>query len=170
MKLHVGGEEPKPGWKILNIQDADYVDFVGNCVDLSQFPDATIDEIYASHVFEHLSYQRELSAALSECYRTLRSGGRLYVSVPNLGVLCQIFVSDAVTDQQRWEIMRIMFGGQLDDYDFHKVGLIETFLATALENAGFTSIERVEEFDLFDDTSKIRLGPHLISLNVIATK
>ena len=170
MKLHIGGEEAKSGWKILNIVDESYVDYVGSCVDLSQFEDASVDEIYASHVFEHLSYQRELSTAISECHRALRNRGRLYVSVPNLGVLCQMFVSDAITDKQRWKLMRIMFGGQLEEYDFHKVGLIEPFLRNYLTNAGFTSIERVEEFDLFDDTSKMRLGPHLISLNIIATK
>ena len=52
----------------------------------------------------------------------------MYVSVPNLGILCQLFVSDAITDKQRWMLMRIMFGGQSDEYDFHKVGLIEPFL------------------------------------------
>ena len=170
MKLHIGGEEAKPGWKILNIVDADYVDFVGNCIDLTQFEDGAVEDIYASHVFEHLSYQRELSAAIGECHRILEPGGRLYISVPNLGVLCQLFVSGAVTEKQQWEIMRIMFGGQIDPYDLHKVGFIEPFLTGYLENAGFISVERVSEFDLFDDTSKMRLGPHLISLNVIATR
>ena len=48
MKLHIGGEEAKSGWKILNIVDESYVDFVGSCVDLSKFEDASVDEIYAS--------------------------------------------------------------------------------------------------------------------------
>ena len=124
MKLNIGGEEAHPEWKILNVTEADYVDFVGNCVDLSQFGDATIEEIYASHVFEHLSYQHELSGVLRECHRILQPGGRPYVSVPNLGVLCQLFVSDAITEAQQWEIMRMIFGGQVDPYDLHKVGFI----------------------------------------------
>jgi len=51
MKLHIGGEQKKDGWKILNIQKKNNVDFIGNITDLSQFEDSSIEEIYASHVF-----------------------------------------------------------------------------------------------------------------------
>ena len=54
MKLHIGGEQVKEGWKILNIQKKDGVDFIGDISDLSQFDDDSIEEIYASHVFEHV--------------------------------------------------------------------------------------------------------------------
>lgn len=170
MKLNIGGEEPRAGWKIFNIQSMEHVDYVGNCTDLSRFDDGSIDEIYASHVLEHLGYQREITLALSECNRVLPTGGRLYISVPNFGVLCQLFASEVVSDEQRWDLMRIMFGGQIDEYDFHKVGFIEPFLRTFLRQTGFTSVERVDEFNIFDDTSSMRLGAHLISLNIIATK
>ena len=56
MKLHIGGREAKEGWKILNIQKRDNVDFVGDISDLSQFKDNSISEVYASHVFEHVKY------------------------------------------------------------------------------------------------------------------
>ena len=39
MKLHIGGQEIKEGWKILDIQKNDGVDYVGNISDLSQFPE-----------------------------------------------------------------------------------------------------------------------------------
>ena len=54
MKLHIGGKEIKDGWKILNIQKFDGVDYQGDISDLSQFEDNSIDEIYASHVVEHV--------------------------------------------------------------------------------------------------------------------
>ena len=44
----------KDGWKILNIQKFDGVDYQGDISDLSQFEDNSIDEIYASHVVEHV--------------------------------------------------------------------------------------------------------------------
>ena len=55
MKLHIGGKEKKDGWHILNIQNNESVDFVGDISDLSQFKDETITEIYASHVLNMLS-------------------------------------------------------------------------------------------------------------------
>ena len=66
--------------------------------------------------------------------------------------------------------MRMIFGGQADPYDYHKVGLIEGFLKKFFSSAGFRSWERVEEFSIFNDASSIRLDKHLISLNMIATK
>jgi len=170
MKLHIGGREIHPDWKILNIQPGPGVDFVGDCLELSQFADESIETIYGSHVLEHLSYSKELPQVLGECRRILVPGGELYISVPNLGVLCQLFVAEGATEELRYHLMRIMFGGQVDAYDFHKVGLIEPFLAKFLNRAGFRSYKRVPEFNIFKDTSSLRLGEYLISLNVIATK
>ena len=58
MKLHIGGKIQKSGWKILNIQNKDGVDFIGDISDLSQFEDESINEIYASHVFEHVPQKK----------------------------------------------------------------------------------------------------------------
>ena len=75
MKLHIGGQEVKEGWKILNIQKNEGVDFVGDISDLSQFADETIDEIYASHVFEHIS-QKKITDTLNGINRVLKKGGK----------------------------------------------------------------------------------------------
>ena len=74
-RLHIGGKQVKEGWKILNIQRDRGVDIVGNAADLSQFNDETFDEVYASHVIEHLGYQKELPAALKGIHRILKPGG-----------------------------------------------------------------------------------------------
>lgn len=170
MKLHIGGEESHPDWKILNVQDGPEVDYLGDCNDLSQFDDNSMEVIYASHVFEHLDYKSQLGHTLSDCHRILTPGGQVMVSVPNLGVLCQLFIADGLSTDQRYQLMRMMFGGQIDPFDYHKVGLIEEFLVKFFTDAGFSSWERVEEFSIFDDASSMRLGGHLISLNMIATK
>ena len=65
MKLHIGGKEKKEGWSILNIQKNDGVDYVGDISDLSQFENNSIDEIYASHVVEHVN-QKDISKTLKE--------------------------------------------------------------------------------------------------------
>ena len=59
---------------------------------LGQFSDNSINEIYASHVFEHLSHANELPETLKETRRILKPGGILRVSVPDFELLCRMFV------------------------------------------------------------------------------
>ena len=91
MKLHIGGKIQKSGWKILNIQNKDGVDFIGDISDLSQFEDESINEIYASHVFEHVP-QKKIISTLSGINRVLKTGGKFYVSVPDIDVLFKFFL------------------------------------------------------------------------------
>ena len=170
IRLHIGGKTSHPDWKVLNVVAGPDVDFVGNCTDLSQFADASVSEIYASHVLEHLSHRTELSIALSGFLRVLVPGGLLRVSVPDMTTLCALFTDPALTPQGRYEVMRMMFGGQFDSSDFHRVGLSEEFLRAFLSEAGFAAIERVEDLGLFDDTSRTVFEGRRISLNMIARK
>ena len=59
MKINIGGKEKKEGWKILNIQDGEHVDYQGDISDLSQFENGSVDEIYASHVVEHVDQKKD---------------------------------------------------------------------------------------------------------------
>lgn len=169
MKLHIGGEEVKEGWKILNIQKKDGVDFIGDISDLSQFKEHSIDEIYASHVLEHVT-QKKVEKTLKEIHRVLIQGGKFYVSVPDMDLLCKIFIDPKAPPQVKWKVMRIMFGGQIDDFDFHYFGWNQEFMKDFLFKTGFKKMERVKSFSLFKDTSDYApFGPP-ISLNVIAYK
>ena len=66
--------------------------------------------------------------------------------------------------------MRMMFGGHVDEYDYHLVGLNEEFLNSYLYHAGFVNARRVKGFGLFDDTSNMVFKDTAISLNIIAEK
>jgi protein O-GlcNAc transferase len=170
-RLHIGGQVRAVGWEVLDANPGRDVDHVGNANDLSRFADATFAEIYASHVLEHLDYTGELARALRDWWRVLVPGGRLYVSVPDMDTLARLFLDkDALSAQDRFFVMRMMFGGHVDRYDYHVVGLNEEFLAKFLREAGFVSMRRVEDLGLFDDTSRLRFGGTPISLNMIATK
>jgi predicted SAM-dependent methyltransferase len=170
MRLHIGGTEARPGWEIFNIAAGAGVEHVGDCSDLSRFADGSVQEIYASHVLEHLSYVGELPRALKEWHRVLAAGGRAMISVPDFEILCQLFVDPSRDAQSRYHLMRMAFGGQIDPHDFHHVGLTQEFLAEFLHGAGFSRVEQVERFGLFRDTSELEFDGTLISLNVIAWK
>ena len=82
MKLHIGGELIKDDWKILNANKREGVDYVGDISDLSQFKTESIDEIYASHVLEHVTQNKALDT-LKGIHRVLVTDGKLYLSVPD---------------------------------------------------------------------------------------
>jgi len=170
MRLHIGGTEVKDGWKILSIEPGPGVDYVGDCRDLSRFADGSVEEIYASHVLEHLGYVKDLPSALAEWHRVLEDGGKAMISVPDFAVLCRLFLDPARDAAQRFHLMRVAFGGQTDPHDFHFVGLTMELLAVYLSGAGFTDFQEVDDFGLFDDTSRQDFLGTPISLNVIAWK
>lgn len=168
LRLHLGGVQPKPGWSIVNIAPGPHVDYLGSCTDLSAFPDGGVEEVYASHVLEHLSHNQELMKALKEIARVLRPGGILRLSVPDFERLIQIYLMPELDQENKFKIMRYIFGGQEDDYDYHKVGLSFDLMLLYLEAAGFSAARRVGDFNLFDDTSSFRFAGVPISLNIEA--
>lgn len=172
LKLHIGGQEPHPDWKIFDIEDRPEVDFVGNATSLDKFADNSVTVIYASHVLEHFYYalDNEVITTLKEWHRVLQPGGKLLISVPDLKTLCWLYLNPNLLPPERHHIMRIMFGGQTNPHDIHRVGFDFEILAMYLESAGFEEYEAVHEFNLFNDCSSLRILDTLISLNVIATK
>jgi len=170
-RLHIGGEIFDANWEIFNIQPGPHVDHVGDAKDLSRFDDETFDELYASHVVEHFDYIGPLLEAFKEWYRILKPEGKLYISVPNMDILCQLFRKHKELKlQARFQVMRMMFGGHIDQYDYHYVGLDVDILSSYLVQAGFRKLEKVEDFGVFKDTSLLRVAGVPISLNVIAFK
>lgn len=170
-KLHIGGTIKSDGWEVLNANPAPYVDHVCNANDLAQFPDNTFAEIYASHVVEHLDYIGEMKDTLTEWNRVLVPGGKIYISVPDLDVLAGLILEkNKLTVEERFFVMRMIFGGHIDKYDYHVVGLNEEFLAEFLKISGYVNLKKVHEFGLFDDTSSMLFNGVAISLNIIAEK
>jgi len=170
LRLHLGGTTPRGGWKILNIQAGPGVDFVGSVVDLSRFGDGSIAEVYASHVYEHLSYKNEVARAFKEVHRVLARGGVFRIGVPDLEIICRMFLDPKYDARAHYHFMRIIYGGQMDGFDFHKAGFTIGILGAYLRGAGFSSFERVDRFAMFEDCTEVTLDGIPISLNVRAVK
>ena len=170
-KLHIGGTVRAAGWEVLNITAGPHVDHVGNANDLSRFSDGSFAAVYASHTLEHFDYAGELEKTLKEWARVLEPGGSLYVSVPDLETLAKLLlVKEGLNMDERFHVMRMLFGGHIDAHDYHLVGLNEEFLAYFLMHTGFAELRRVPSFGLFQDTSGLLFKGIPISLNVVATK
>ena len=172
-RLHIGGLTKSEGWEVLNAIPGPHVDHVCNAKDLSRFADNTFSEIYSSHVVEHLDYKDEVLATLKEWNRVLVPGGKLYTSVPDMDVLARLFLDNkTLTAEDRFFVMRMIFGGHVDQYDYHIVGLNEEFLGSYLAASGYVNIGKVEGsgFGIFTDTSSMLFKGVPISLNMIAEK
>ena len=169
MKLNIGGESKKEGWKILNIQKKPDIDFIGNINNLDQFDDESCEEIYASHIIEHVD-QKTVLNTLKGINRILKKNGKFYISVPDMDSLCHFFISPLANKKIKFHVMRMIFGGQVDEYDYHYFGWNYEFLSDYLTQANFSEFKRVQSFGLFDDTSDFKPYGFPISLNVIATK
>jgi predicted SAM-dependent methyltransferase len=170
LRLHIGGEEVRAGWKILNAVPMAGVDFVGNCADLSQFGDGSVAEIYASHVYEHLDYTTEFPKALKEAHRVLRAGGILRIGMPDMEALARVIADPRQSPANKFTAMRMLMGGQTNPLDYHKIAVNYGMLEAYLQNAGFRYVRRVESFGLFKDGTCTGIDSIPISLNVQATK
>ena len=146
------------------------VDVHTDVSDLSMYKNQSVDVIYASHVLEHVSYRNQALPTLNEWHRVLRPGGVIMISVPDLEILSMLYLNSQLDREQQFMVMRMMFGGQIDDYDYHKGGYNEYLLRDLLIQTKFCKIHRVEDFKIFSDTSIMTFADKSISLNLIARK
>src|SRR5689334_23311030 len=105
IRLHIGGKVRAEGWTVLDITPAPHVDIIGDCADLSRLDDESCAVIYASHVVEHLGYSDTLPKALAGFYRVLAPGGHLMVGVPDMEMLCRLFLSPELKPDERFFVM-----------------------------------------------------------------
>lgn len=136
------------------------------------YEDASIDEIYASHVLEHFG-RHEFLDVLREWYRVLKPGAYIYIAVPDIESAFEYYKKTS----NLHTLYGQFWGGQRDEHDYHKFGYTFTTLSTYLEQVGFIEPQRYDTFTYlpegFDDYSKSFL-PHMnfqghhLSLNIRA--
>lgn len=175
-KLHLGcGKKVIPGW--VNIDALSHAP--GVCIDdvstLVTIEDMTADEIYACHVLEHFGRNSTVDV-LKTWFQKLRPGGTIRISVPDIRAVFEKY-------QQGTPIAvltGLLYGGQRNEYDYHKVGFDFLSLSAALNSAGFADVQRYDWQDIdhaeMDDYSQAYL-PHmdkengtLMSLNLEAKR
>ena len=120
MKLHIGsGDRRLPDWincdKDYELHQTGFADVKLDASDLTTFGDNSIEEIYASHVLDHLSRKEELDKALSEWYRVLRPGGILRVAVSNFEMVAKMY-NEGLDLERLWGHI---VGGHKSAYDKH---------------------------------------------------
>ncbi len=151
--------------------DADIVAGVENI----KLGSGTVSVIYNSHVFEHLSRNVSLRV-LREWYRVLKPSGHLYIAVPDLEKLFNKYlenINQYDKDENRRvadKICNIIYGGQVNKYDFHYYGYSFATLKYLLLNAGFKKVERFNASEVSFLSNITDGASSEISLNIRATK
>ncbi|MFN8379625.1 MAG: glycosyltransferase [Anaerolineae bacterium] len=105
---------------------------------------ATVDEIIAYHVIEHVNYW-EAEAALAEWYRVLRPGGSIAIECPNIERVVRSLGKSA--DYTKWSQMGMwgVYGdpNHRNPFYSHKWGYTPLTLTGMLVRAGFTDVKSV---------------------------
>jgi predicted SAM-dependent methyltransferase len=102
-------------------------------------PDDYADIVYTSECLEHFPY-KEYQAVLFEWCRIVKPGGMIRIEVPDFLLACkQILEWDCLEGDRRMQ--QIFFAEQLNEFDFHYVGLTERMLSDDFESIGFEVVD-----------------------------
>lgn len=76
-----GNHKKNPNWIGIDFLDYDCVDIVGDIFEvLKAMSDNSVDEVYASHFFEHIG---DIKRLLGEIERVLKKNGKINIIVPH---------------------------------------------------------------------------------------
>lgn len=149
IKLNLGsGGVPYKGWLSVDLYDKRA--HVKMDITKLDFDDNTVEEILASHVFEHLNPYHSLSI-LQDWLRVLKPGGKLAMEMPDIEATCAAFAS--ASTGERYGLLNVIYGsvntngvgGDDNITSPHLFGWWKQSLQDHLANAGYTDIEFMDE-------------------------
>ena len=114
-------------------------DVVDDVFELKTIEAGAVDLIYACHVLEH-ACRDSVPHILSRWFQLLKPRGMLRVCVPDLRAACEYYLS---TNDLK-AVHGLFYGGQRNDWDFHRVGFDETTLTDTLKRVGFQFVRRYD--------------------------
>lgn len=153
VKLDLGGgySAGRNGW--INVDVSAEADLFWDLRHGIPFPDGTVDRLYSSHLFEHLTYGQG-QALLAECMRVLKAGGSFSIVVPNARMYIEAYMGaqDLPDEYFGWSpafngttgidaVNYVAYMAGEHQYMFDQENLLHILAA-----AGFTDV-RAREFD-----------------------
>ena len=128
------------------------------------FPDASVDQLYSSHVLEHFSYPQPMLNVLRECHRVLKPGSSFKIAVPNARLFLDGYLHPETFDTKLFcqQEVGLSFRNRMDVMNFiaylggeHKHLFDEENLLDVLREAGFREV-RTRTYDPTLDVAERR--------------
>lgn len=147
MKLHLGcGKRYISGWinvDAVRVNGHQSPDLITDRLDQLPYPDGSISEIMAIHLFEHI-YPKDADRMLREWFRLLAPGGKLILEMPDVYKSAKNLVKEidsGIAPSNKWSMWPI-YGDNPNgtEYDCHKWGWTYKTLAPLLFSAGFENV------------------------------
>ena len=138
IKIHIGpGDINLQGWINLDARHFSHIHIVSDNINLNEFTDNSITEIYLCHVLEHISFV-EAEDFISQMYKKLKKNGILRISVPSFDSIIKIYQNNNLNlDLVKYALM----GGQDYEYNFHKSIYNQDELENLYKKTGFSKVE-----------------------------
>jgi hypothetical protein len=153
LRLNLGsGSVPLEGYENL---DGKY----GDSIYPLNVEDGSCGEIRASHVLEHFSHH-EVMDILRHWVSKLAPGGLLKIAVPDMEKIARAYLEGEAINVQGY-----IYGGQVDERDFHKCGFDAEVLLEMLLDAG---LERVHDWSSSGDCAALPISLNLAGYRPIS--
>jgi predicted SAM-dependent methyltransferase len=138
LKIHIGsGLINLQGWINVDARNFTHIHLVTDNLELKEFSDDAVAEIYLCHVLEHLSFE-EAQFAINIFFKKLKKGGTVRISVPNFESIIDVYRRN---NNNIETIQFALMGGQDYPYNFHKSVYDSVSLRKLLAKSGFSLIK-----------------------------
>jgi predicted SAM-dependent methyltransferase len=133
------GERQTPGFVLQDIQPHKGIDLVCDIKNIEQYVNqGQCRVVKMSHILEHFG-TKEVIDVIKMIHSLLEKDGEFIIFVPNFKWHGQLLS----TGNDEMAVL-YAFGGQLDQYDYHKTGFTPKVLRKYLEENGFKVISLLE--------------------------
>ena len=137
IRLNVGaGHIAKADYLNVDARELPGIDIVADVRDLP-FEAEQVTEIYSAHVLEHFPTEELRRKILPTWVSLLRDGGTFVAVVPDVAAMVR---ETAAGTMPFGDFIRVMYGDQEYEGDFHFAGYTQESLAELLEGAGLSDV------------------------------
>jgi predicted SAM-dependent methyltransferase len=105
------------------------------------FGDETVDEVYSSHLLEHLTYNEILEKAMPEWMRVLKPEGTFVVVVPNMGMIAKLWLQEKDINKKIGYWNCAIYGSFRGTEQYHKSSWDPQLLGSLFHTYGLVDIQ-----------------------------